>query len=228
MDSRLARLCDRVAESGWLAAAILTPLFFNIFSSRVFEPDKLTLLRSLALVMALAWLIGTIERGLGRAESDGTGGEAWWRRVLGTPLMPQVLLLVAITLLATVLSVTPHTSFWGSYQRLQGTYTFLCYVIVFAVAWQRLRTRAQLERLLNAIVLASLPVALYGVLQRYGLDPLPWAGSVRERVTGNLGNAIFIGAYLIMAFCVTLERALARLRRVVGNAGTMADAAAAG
>ncbi|MGQ9680925.1 MAG: tetratricopeptide repeat protein [Anaerolineae bacterium] len=228
MDTRLARLSDRIAEAGWLAAAILTPLFFNIFSSRVFEPDKLTLLRSLALVMALAWLIGTIERGFGWVENNGTRGDAWWRRLLGTPLLPQVLLLVAITLLATVLSVTPHTSFWGSYQRLQGTYTFLCYVIVFAVAWQRLRTRAQLERLLNAIVLASLPVALYGVLQRYGLDPLPWAGSVRERVTGNLGNAIFIGAYLIMAFCVTLERAMARLRRVVGNAGTMADAAAAG
>ena len=228
MDTRLARLCDRIAEAGWLAAAILTPLFFDIFSSRVFEPDKLTLLRSLALVMALAWLVSTVERGRLQPASGDVEGGPWWRRLWGTPLLPQVLLLVAVYLLATVLSVAPHTSFWGSYQRLQGTYTFLCYIIVIAVTWQRLRTRAQLERLLNAIVLASLPVALYGVLQRYGFDPLPWAGSVRERVTGNLGNAIFIGAYLIMAFCLTLERAIARLRRVVGNAGTMADALAGG
>jgi tetratricopeptide (TPR) repeat protein len=236
MSTRTARYCERIIEAGWLAAAILTPLFFNIYSSRVFEPDKLTLLRSIASLMAVAWLIRTLEQIGSRGGASPESGEqerppaaALWHSLTMTPLVPQVLLLVLVYLLATAASVVPRTSSWGSYQRLQGTYTFLAYVTIFFTAWQTLRTRGQLERLLNVIVLASLPVALYGVLQRHGLDPLPWAGSVRERVTANLGNAIFISAYLIMPFFITLERVVARFRRLLGEeGGTLADAFAGG
>ncbi|MCL6430241.1 MAG: tetratricopeptide repeat protein [Anaerolineae bacterium] len=236
METRLGRYCDRVAEAGWLAAALLTPLFFNVYSGRVFEPDKLTLLRSIALVMAAAWLIRTLERTrdgrarLGREEAGGPLGPAGvWGSLRATPLLLPVLSLVGVHLLATAVSVTPRTSFWGSYQRLQGTYTFLAYVVVFGIAWQGLRTRAQLERLLNAIILSSLPVALYGVLQHYGLDPLPWAGDVMDRVTGNLGNAIFIAAYLIMAFFITLARLVARFARLLQPEGaSRGDAFACG
>lgn len=236
MNTRLGRYCERVVEAGWLAAAAVTPLYFNIYSSRVFEPDKLTLLRSIALVVAAAWLIRTAEQLAAAPGAPGSfgGGEpltvgGLWRSLQAVPLGPQVLLLVLVYLLATAASVAPHTSFWGSYQRLQGTYTFLAYVVIYAATWQTLRTRAQLERLLNVIVLASLPVALYGVLQHYGLDPLPWAGDVQDRVTGNLGNAIFIAAYLIMPFFVTLERVVARFRRLLGPSGsTLADAFAGG
>jgi hypothetical protein len=57
---------DAVIEAGWLAALLLAPLFFNVFSSRVFEPDKISLLRSIALVMLLAWLVKVAD-----------GGAAW-------------------------------------------------------------------------------------------------------------------------------------------------------
>ena len=229
MTTRLARYCDRVLEAGWLAAAMLTPLFFNVYSSRVFEPDKLTLLRSIALLMAVAWLIRTLEGGrpalLGPGQGPVSPAELW-AALKAAPLVPHILFFVLTYLLATLLSVAPRTSFWGSYQRLQGAYTLMAYIVVFFITWQGLRTRAQLERLLNAIVLTSLPVAFYGVLQHYGMDPLPWAGDVRDRVTGNLGNAIFLAAYLMMAFFITLERAVARFGRLLaGGASTLSDAA---
>ena len=76
MRTRVSVFCDKVIEAGWLAAVIVVPLFFNIYSQRVFEPDKLSLLRSIALVMSVAWLVRLIEdwrfreavihRGLGR------------------------------------------------------------------------------------------------------------------------------------------------------------------
>ena len=61
MRTKLSIFCDKVIEAGWLAALVIVPLFFNIHSSRVFEPDKLSLLRSVALVMAAAWLVRAIE-----------------------------------------------------------------------------------------------------------------------------------------------------------------------
>ena len=48
MQTKLSRYAEAVMEVCALAAVILVPLFFNVYSSRVFEPDKLTLLRSLA------------------------------------------------------------------------------------------------------------------------------------------------------------------------------------
>ncbi|HQX75326.1 MAG TPA: hypothetical protein PL074_03395, partial [Thermoflexales bacterium] len=59
--SRLSVWCDRLIEAGWLAAVIVAPLFFNIYSSRVFEPDKLTTVRSIALAMCVFWLVKWIE-----------------------------------------------------------------------------------------------------------------------------------------------------------------------
>ena len=63
MPNRLSRYCDGVIEAGWLLALVVTPLFFNVYSSRVFEPDKIALLRSLALIVLTAWLIKIIQEG---------------------------------------------------------------------------------------------------------------------------------------------------------------------
>ncbi|MGB9880277.1 MAG: hypothetical protein ACPLRM_05905, partial [Anaerolineae bacterium] len=61
MRTKLSVFCDKVLEAGWLLAVIIAPLFFNIYSSRVFEPDKLSLVRSIALVMIVAWLIKVMD-----------------------------------------------------------------------------------------------------------------------------------------------------------------------
>ena len=52
--TKLDRWCDAVLEAGWLAALVVAPMFFNVFSSRVFEPDKISLVRSIALIMIAA------------------------------------------------------------------------------------------------------------------------------------------------------------------------------
>ena len=58
--TKLGVFCDKVLEIGWLLAVIITPLFFNVYSSRVFEPDKLTTLRTVALIMAAVWIVKII------------------------------------------------------------------------------------------------------------------------------------------------------------------------
>ncbi len=61
MSSRASLLGSRVLEAGWLLAVIVVPLFFNVWSNRVFEPDKLSLLRSIALLMVAAGLTRAVE-----------------------------------------------------------------------------------------------------------------------------------------------------------------------
>lgn len=210
--TKLSAFCDKVLEVGWLLAVIITPLFFNVYSSRVFEPDKLTTLRTVALVMAAVWLVKYIEqRASGRREIGFT-----WR----TPLVLPTIFTVVVYLLSTLLSVTSWVSFFGSYQRLQGTYVLLAYVVIFLVILQGLRTRAQLDRLIGVVIINSLPIALYGLIQRNKLDPLPWGGDVTVRVASNMGNAIFVAAYLIMAAFPTLARIVDAFRSILTDEET--------
>lgn len=220
MSTKLSVFCDKVIEAGWLTAMIVVPLFFNIYSSRVFEPDKLTLLRSIALVMAVAWVIKVVEKGLvSNSKSqvsslksqvsnphDGETAPTLWERVSQTPLVLPTLALIAVYILSTLFSITPRVSLWGSYQRLQGTYTTFSYIVIFFLALEGLRRREQLDRLVTVVILVSLPISLYGLIQHSQLDPLPWGGDVTARVASNMGNSIFVAAYLILAVPLTLAR----------------------
>ncbi|MCS6846051.1 MAG: tetratricopeptide repeat protein [Caldilineales bacterium] len=208
MSTRLSRFFESAIEAGWLAALIVTPLFFNVHSSRVFEPDKLSLLRSIALIMAAAW-VGKVANAVVAAPATAEPRPSRWQQLRATPLALPTLVLVLAYLISTLLSVSPRISWWGSYQRLQGTYTTLSYIVIFALALGHLRRREQWLRVVYAVILASLPIAFYGIMQRVGADPLPWGGNVRTRIAANMGNSIFVAAYLLMVIPLTLERTLA-------------------
>jgi tetratricopeptide (TPR) repeat protein len=205
MLTKLSRYADGIMEAVWLAAVVLVPLFFNIYSSRIFEPDKITLLRSLSLLILAAWVVKLIEEGFPKWESSPSGRFSL-KTFLQIPLIGPVIFLAFVYLVATVFSVVPRISFFGSYQRLQGTYSTLSYLVIFAAITVNLRRRAQVERLITVAILVSLPVSMYGVLQRYQIDPVPWAGNVSRRIASNMGNSIFVAAYLIMVNALTLAR----------------------
>ena len=217
--SKIQLWCEQIIEAGWLAALIVAPLFFNVFSSRVFEPDKISLVRSISLVMLLAYLVrladggpfwlpafsANSENGTPAADS-GSPSRSGFARFVRIPLLVPLLLLVVAYAISTILSVAPAVSWWGSYQRLQGTYSFFSYVVIAVLTAAHLRAPEQLRRLQHTIILTSLPIAIYGVIQHYAIDPLPWGGDVITRVSGNAGNPIFLGAHLIIAAFLTLER----------------------
>jgi tetratricopeptide (TPR) repeat protein/O-antigen ligase len=225
--TRLGQIADKVIEYGWLVAAIFAPLFFNVYSSRVFEPDKISTLRSIVLVMALAWLIKVLEGGVrayreseapmrvGRLQ-DAVGGSAerglpGWLGWLRVPMLLPIAVYALAYLLSTLFTVTMDASLFGSYQRLQGTYTQYTYMLLGVMVIANLRTRTQLERLINIMILTSVPVVMYGFLQAapllgFKLDPLPWAGDTTTRVASTMGNAIFVAAWLIMVVPLVMYR----------------------
>lgn len=230
MASKLNRFCDALIETGWLTALITVPLFFNVYSSRVFEPDKISLLRAIAFVMLGAWIVQQAEiLSAPSAQAHRPPLSARFHEWARTPLVLPTLLLALAYLISTVFSLVPRISFWGSYQRLQGTLTTLAYMVIFGMMLGHLRRPAQLHRLLYAVILTSVPISLYGIWQRLGQDPLPWGGNVTDRVAANMGNPIFVSAYLIMAFFLTLERLVDALARM-WNAedGGIGDAIVAG
>lgn len=212
--TRLAQMCEYILEAGWLLALFLIPSYFNLLSSRHFEPDKATTLRAIVLIMAAAgivrWLEGMWNKTSPRTSAQVTGGlfSRFWQRFRAVPLAVPTAVYILVFLLATAFSVVPLVSFWGSYQRLQGTYTNLSYVVLGILVVLNLRHREQLDRLVTVLILGSLMPVVYGIVQHYQIDPLPWKGDVVSRVASTMGNSIFVAAYLIMVVPYALYRAV--------------------
>jgi tetratricopeptide (TPR) repeat protein len=198
-------------EASWLAAAAALPLFFNISSAQVFEPDKTRLLILLTAPAGAAWLAKRIQ-GLD------SGGKLTLKENLKRflPALPVAVLaagLAAVYVLSSIFSLEPALSWLGNYTRAQGTVVFLCYVIMFGVVLSELRTREQINRILYSLVAGSVPIGLYAILQHLGADPLRWSNPIAGRPSASMGNPIFLGAYLAMVIPLAFGLVMGAVRR---------------
>jgi len=210
----IGQWCAWVTEACWLLALTMVPIVFNLYSARHFEPDKAALLRALALIAIAALLARWLDALLTREPRPANivppaNAPPLWRRIAALPLVVPVLLYALVYLLATATSVVPGISFWGSYQRMQGTLTHLSYIALFVAMIATLRRPEQVERVVTMSLAAGVAVAGYGILQHLGLDPLPWRGDVITRVASTMGNSIFVAAYMIMVVPLALYRLVA-------------------
>lgn len=201
MISKLQIWCEAIMEAAWLAAAITIPLFFNASSAQSFEPDKVFVLRFLAIIAGTAWLLKRLSAG--PQVKQLAAGEVSSGSPLRHLLAMLMFALLAIYVLSSILSIAPAISWLGLYSRAQGTVTFCSYAILFLAILSELRNAAQLRRLQYAFILTSLPVAGYGILQHFRLDSFPWSNVMQGRSTGTMGNPIFLGAYLAVVIPIT-------------------------
>jgi len=203
---RLHLLSQQVIRFG-LPVIMVLPLLVNPFGCRFYEIPKVAFLRFTVLLVFTAWLVARIN--LRGPITDSL------RRLLSRPLVLPALLFTLAYVLSTITSVAPHVSFWGSYFRVSGTYNALCYAIFFLLIVLNLHTTRQVERLITVALLASLPIALYGVLQHSGFEPIFPGYDHTSRVISTIGNPIFLGAYLIMVIPLAFGRLLVSLRALL-------------
>jgi tetratricopeptide (TPR) repeat protein len=204
--SPVIRWSTNIIEIGWLAAIFCIPSFFNLLSSRHFEPDKALVFRFIILILSTFVVINVIDSR--RTTHQSHSAPNWWQHYKHYPLMIAIFCYSGIFILSTITSVVPDVSFWGSYQRLQGTYTNLSYVVLAFIMVSYITHTAQVWRIISMIILGSVIPTLYGYVQFLEMDPLPWKGDVITRVASTLGNSIFIAAYLIMVVPFALAFAI--------------------
>lgn len=183
-------------EMGWLIAALLVPLWVNLWAHQPFELSKVLLLRSLAWLLTGIWL------------ADGVAGNGdLWSSLRRNPLVPSVALLAVVLLLVTAFAVNPLLSLFGTAARGQGFLTLLSYPLLFLVVAARLRAPDQSRRLLIALVTTAVPIVLLGLGQAAGWDPIGLVTDARTPIYATLGRANFVGAYLAMLVPLTLALA---------------------
>ncbi len=200
------RLCRRVAEAAGLAVVLLLPLWFNPFAAQPFEPAKVGLFRLLSIGIAAAsgsWLL--LARHSTAATADqASGGVA--TDLPGNRLALAVVAYAGVSVLATAMSVDPALSLWGTHDNPQGTLILLCGVAFFLSMAILLRATYYARQTVTCLLLGSVPVAVYGLAQYLGLDPLPWMTDSVSPVLSTMGRSNFLGAYLAMVAPFTLSR----------------------
>ena len=168
----------------------LVTLFLDRGTTTMFEPDKLALFRALVLLL-VGWQLSLwmlrLQPGPGR-----------W------PLAWPASAMLGATALATLVSVAPRWSIWGSYERGQGLLTLLA-LVAYAYLVYRYRAVCPLDEWgPKATVLGSVIVVLYSLAQALELDPLPWQvepGSFP--IFGTLGRSNYLAAFLVMVMPLT-------------------------
>jgi O-antigen ligase/Tfp pilus assembly protein PilF len=186
---------DTVLEIGWLLIAIIVPLWVYFASQRPFDPQKIFLFRSLTwLLTSLVWARSLLV----------SPRQSLWRKPLAMP----VLILAGVLVVTTLTAVNPQQSWWGSYERGQGSLTQLSYLLLFWLLASHLRTLNQAWRLLTAFVLTAVPLLLLGLAQTFGWQPLPLLTDARSPMFATLGRANFLAAYLVILLPLTLALGL--------------------
>lgn len=207
------RYADAGLEACWLVVAALVPLYVDSLRSQPGLARGL-LLQVLATFMAILWLVQWVAARKANAAPQVLGVE----HDAAKPSYPAFrvqpfALLVALaaayagsTLLAALLAPLPAVALWGSYLRGGGAFADLGYMVLFLVVADRLRTRAQLDRLVTVLLAASLLVCLNVLAQAPQLALFWQQGAVR--VASTAGNPIFLAAYLILLVPLTVWRLL--------------------
>ena len=127
--------------------------------------------------------------------------------------LPLVYLISAI-----VNSQSPASLFLGGYQRNYGLATILALSLLFILS---ANMKLDLEKYLNYGLLSTLVLAnIYGYLQYFDLDPLPWTNPF-DAVSLTLGNPNFSGALfgmlsvVVFAKIITSKRASYKLAYLI-------------
>ena len=178
---------------GGLLAAILLPLWFNPWATAAFEPAKITLFLLSTLVMGSVALWTRLRR----PEALLSPPPSLWRWLV---------VYLGVIGAATLASVDPGRSLWGAPDNLHSALVIATgplFALLLLSSWRTVDAR---QRQVTALIIGSVPVALYGLIQALGLDPLSWTTDAVSPVLSTLGRSNFLGAYLVLVIPFALAR----------------------
>jgi len=194
---RIIKICDYLIEIGILAIIFLVPVYFAFIyrDYSVFSLDKTVVFRILVEFLVILSLVKL------------TISKAVLIYIRKKHLLLVFLFFLAFAISA-IFSINPHTSFWGSYWRQQGLFTYLHYFLLFIIVVINVNSKEKINRIIIIILLSSLFVSVFGIQQWLGLDNFPWHRKVPigGRVTSTMGQPVFLGNYLMLIVFLTIYK----------------------
>ena len=189
-----------VALTGLASVLLAVPLAVLGSPTGPYDDPKAWALSILVALAGLAWLARTRRPPASDSSSAGAGG----RFVRGI-----VLACTAWSVVATVASIAPAQSLFGTFGRGMGLLTIGFAALAFFLVQAECRTPRAIRWIVDVALLGSVPVCLLALSQALGWDPLPkaWDPAVRTlTIRSTLGTHVFLGSYLVVLVPLTVAR----------------------
>ncbi|OGY23223.1 MAG: hypothetical protein A2172_02485 [Candidatus Woykebacteria bacterium RBG_13_40_15] len=186
---------DKVIEYSFYALFFLVPLIWLPFNSELFEFNKMLLVYIATIAILVSWLLKSINE-----------GSLTFKR---TPLDLPIAVFLLANLASTIFSIDRQISIFGYYSRWNGGLLSTISYIILYYALVTFFNKEKIFQLLKILLLSSLFVAIYGVLQHQvaikhthiswkGVDQGFWAVNSYIQSFSTLGHANWLAAFLLM------------------------------
>lgn len=186
---KIIKICNYIIEYGILAIVFLIPVIFNftLANYSVFDLFKEAVFRIILSFILVVYIAKIFVQGKIILRGNGK-------------IFLFILFLIVSFFISSLLSIHPNLSFWGSYERQQGFYSLVNYLLFFTLLILNLQNFKQIRRLIIVAVMAGAVVCFYGLIQFFGLDPFLWEETALSmgRIFSSLGQPNFFGHYLII------------------------------
>lgn len=121
------------------------------------------------------------------------------RTILDIPLLAYL----ASQIISTIISIDPQTSLLGYYSRFNGgLLSTVCYLLLYWAFVSNIDKKSA-KKLINVTLWSGSLVAIYGVLERLGIDKKIWVQDVQHRVFSTLGQPNWLAAWLVAIMPIT-------------------------
>lgn len=192
IDSPLITWCDRLIKLGFYLLFSLIPLLLTPWNYELFEFNKMIGVYAITVIITSAWIAKMIHQ-----------KEI---RIARTPLDIPIALFVLSQLVSSIFSMDPHVSWFGYYSRFNGgMWSIFCYTLLY---YAYLSNKTDEKNLVRAALTTASFVALYGVLERLGVDKNIWVQDVQNRVFSTLGQPNWLAAYLVALIPLSIALAI--------------------
>ncbi len=115
-------------------------------------------------------------------------------------IMAALAAFVGIVFIADIFGANPYRSFWSNYERMEGFVGLLHLFGYFVVAGSVLSTEKLWTRFFHTIILTSVIMVFYGLIQLGGGAEINQGG---VRLDGTLGNAAYLAVYMLFSIFFT-------------------------
>lgn len=183
-NSGIISWCNRFIRWGFIALFGLIPLLLTPWNYELFEYNKMMAVYAIASFVVASWVVKSI------AQKE--------FRIARTPLDIPILFFFLSQLLSSLFSIDPHVSWFGYYSRFNGgMWSVISYVLLFYAYLSNKTDTSNWTHLLKTGLVTAALVALYGFLERLGIDKHIWVQDVQNRVFSTLGQPNWLAAYLV-------------------------------
>lgn len=211
---------NKAIELIFYALFITVPLAMHPKTNELFEFNKMWLVFIYSLLIFFLWSSKMIIQK--RFE------------VRRTPFDIPLLLFLLSQIISTVISLDPHTSFWGYYSRFNGgllstiSYIFLFYAFATNIlTTDKEESLKKMYKMLIASVVSAVLVSLWGLPSHFGYDPtcLVFRGSFdvacwteafqpKIRMFSTLGQPNWLATFLAIIIPITVALLINEFRKI--------------